>query len=244
VLQAPPDGGAVQKVENSREETPTDEVEAAPKAAGGDVAQRLANVRMRLNQARNLNTKEAAEEKRRAAANPKAAAKKKRADERREEKKEQRALKEAGAVFVERRVLQESAEDAERREAKRAKRKAAPEGEVIFGEDNLRDAFDRRIENVYKHGASVVASNDAGDELEYGKAPAIPTDNVDNMVAELEMTVERREKFSRRRAFNEDSIDVDFINERNRKFNKKISRAFDEYTAEVKQSLERGTALQ
>lgn len=55
--------------------------------------------------------------------------------------------------------------------------------------------------------------------------------------------MERREKFSRRRAFLEDQIDVDFINERNRKFNKKISRAFDEYTSDTKQSLERGTAL-
>lgn len=62
-------------------------------------------------------------------------------------------------------------------------------------------------------------------------------------MSELETTVARRENFSRRRAFHEDRIDVDFINERNRNFNKKISRAFDEYTTEVKQSLERGTAL-
>lgn len=35
---------------------------------------------------------------------------------------------------------------------------------------------------------------------------------------------ERREKFSRRRAFNEDE-DISYINERNRVFNKKIARA-------------------
>ena len=47
---------------------------------------------------------------------------------------------------------------------------------------------------------------------------------------------------SRRRAFNEDEESYS-INDRNRVFNKKISRAFDKYTMEIKQNIERGTAL-
>jgi len=43
---------------------------------------------------------------------------------------------------------------------------------------------------------------------------------VDNMVKDLEQQIERRSKFSRRRTYNADA-DVDFINERNSKFNKK-----------------------
>lgn len=53
---------------------------------------------------------------------------------------------------------------------------------------------------------------------------------------------ERRAKFSRRRAFDEDD-DVTYINERNMHFNKKIARAYDKYTAEIKGNFERGTAL-
>tara|TARA_R110002050_G_scaffold246357_1_gene384129 strand:+ start:1179 stop:1355 length:177 start_codon:yes stop_codon:yes gene_type:complete len=53
---------------------------------------------------------------------------------------------------------------------------------------------------------------------------------------------ERRGKYSRRRQFYEDA-DITYINERNRKYNEKIARAFDEYTTEIKQNLERGTAL-
>jgi hypothetical protein len=37
--------------------------------------------------------------------------------------------------------------------------------------------------------------------------------------------------------------DVDYINERNRVFNKKIQRSFGKYAAEIKANLERGTAL-
>ncbi len=57
---------------------------------------------------------------------------------------------------------------------------------------------------------------------------------------------ERRERqradYSRRRAFR-DSKDIDYINDRNAHFNKKIERAFGKYTAETKANLERGTAL-
>ena len=51
-----------------------------------------------------------------------------------------------------------------------------------------------------------------------------------------------RGKFSRRRVHMEGEA-VDFINERNRHFNKKIGRFFDKYSTEIKQNLERGTAL-
>ena len=52
----------------------------------------------------------------------------------------------------------------------------------------------------------------------------------------------QRADFSRRRAFR-DSKDIDYINDRNAHFNKKIERAFGKYTAETKANLERGTAL-
>jgi pre-mRNA-splicing factor SYF2 len=37
--------------------------------------------------------------------------------------------------------------------------------------------------------------------------------------------------------------DIDYINDANAKFNQKIQRFFGESTSEIKQSLERGTAL-
>jgi len=62
------------------------------------------------------------------------------------------------------------------------------------------------------------------------------------MMMDVNKQIEKRKQFSRRRQFYEEA-DVDYINERNRVFNKKIARAFDEYTTEIRQSLERGTAL-
>ena len=62
------------------------------------------------------------------------------------------------------------------------------------------------------------------------------------MAAELSDKAERARKFSRRRTEHE-GADVDHINERNAVFNKKIKRAYDKYTVEIQQNLERGTAL-
>lgn len=40
-----------------------------------------------------------------------------------------------------------------------------------------------------------------------------------------------------------DDADIDYINERNMNFNKKLERFYGQHTAEIKQNLERGTAV-
>lgn len=50
-----------------------------------------------------------------------------------------------------------------------------------------------------------------------------------------------RAKFSRRRRFDE-SEDITYINERNARFNRKAARAYNEFTEELRESIERGTA--
>ena len=52
----------------------------------------------------------------------------------------------------------------------------------------------------------------------------------------------KRDEFHRRREHNGDA-DIDYINERNSKFNQKLDRFYSKYTKEIKDNLERGTAL-
>lgn len=54
--------------------------------------------------------------------------------------------------------------------------------------------------------------------------------------------IEKRKAFSRRRAHHHDS-DITYINERNMQFNKKLERFYGKYTKEIKDNLERGTAV-
>lgn len=62
------------------------------------------------------------------------------------------------------------------------------------------------------------------------------------MAKEVEERINKRNQFSRRRAYNEDR-DVSAINDRNERFNKKLERNYSKYAAEIKSNLERGTAL-
>ena len=62
------------------------------------------------------------------------------------------------------------------------------------------------------------------------------------LTADINKQIERRQKFHRRRCHDEDK-DITYINERNRKFNEKIERSYSKYTTEIKQNLERGTAI-
>ncbi len=63
-----------------------------------------------------------------------------------------------------------------------------------------------------------------------------------NLSADVQKQIQVRSQFSKRRHFSGDE-DVTYINQRNYKFNQKIARAYDKYTQETKDSLERGTAL-
>lgn len=63
-----------------------------------------------------------------------------------------------------------------------------------------------------------------------------------NLSADVQKQILVRSQFSKRRHFSGDE-DVTYINQRNYKFNQKIARAYDKYTQETKDSLERGTAL-
>jgi len=88
-----------------------------------------------------------------------------------------------------------------------------------------------------------------GDEAFYGGAHTIlqgvhkdSPKAIDNMVKDLEHQISKRKSFSRRRTHNDDA-DIDYINEKNARFNKKLERFYGEHTAEIKQNLERGTAI-
>ena len=63
-----------------------------------------------------------------------------------------------------------------------------------------------------------------------------------HIAQELKRRIEKQAKRRREKVDFEES-DVSYINKRNKHFNEKISRNFDRHTAEIRQNLERGTAL-
>jgi pre-mRNA-splicing factor SYF2 len=162
--------------------------------------------------------------------------------------------------------MYESAEQAEQRAKKQKKKEKnkASFGWEVFNQDNLFRAYKKRADGAFggtesekadysalKHSYAATGGNfyPSANDMDYGAqseagslAQAIPEANIARMVNELDDAAARRKNFSRRRAHNDDR-DVDSINERNAVFNRKVGRAFDKYTVEIRQNLERGTAL-
>lgn len=138
-------------------------------------------------------------------------------------------------------------EPAERNEAKKARLDAkiankAAFGWDVFNQDTIFRAHEKRTQKLPQNRPKDADDGTFDEVLVPGLAPQPSKAELARMVRELKSRDEARKKFSRRRAFNEDAT-VDYINKRNMVFNKKISRAFDKYTTEIRQNLERGTAL-
>ncbi|KHN99455.1 mRNA splicing factor SYF2 [Metarhizium album ARSEF 1941] len=67
---------------------------------------------------------------------------------------------------------------------------------------------------------------------------------VDRLVADLRRAEEQRlKKRKERMAKNGDDGDVTYINEKNKQFNQKLARFYDKYTADIRDSFERGTMI-
>lgn len=70
-----------------------------------------------------------------------------------------------------------------------------------------------------------------------------PTQNaLDKLSEDVKGQMKKRDQYHRRRMFDADAP-IDFINERNRKFNQKLERYYGAYTEDIKDDLERGSAL-
>ncbi|CAA19016.1 Prp19 complex subunit Syf2 [Schizosaccharomyces pombe] len=67
-------------------------------------------------------------------------------------------------------------------------------------------------------------------------------EHVERLVESIKKQDQRRLKNTKRRGTDEEDH-ITFINERNRKFNLKLQRFYSKYTKDIKEDLERGTAL-
>ncbi|EDW74734.1 pre-mRNA-splicing factor Syf2 [Drosophila tropicalis] len=155
----------------------------------------------------------------------------------------------AGQDYERLKLLEVSAIDAERIE-KKQRRKDNPDLGFSTYEAQTARQYNRLVKNMAPRDMEKYERQKAelGEAFYGGSHTTLHSQTKDtpgainNMVKDLEQQIDRRKKYSRRRIYNDDA-DVDFINERNSKFNKKLDRFYGEHTAEIKQNLERGTAI-
>ncbi|KAG2214362.1 hypothetical protein INT47_000918 [Mucor saturninus] len=98
------------------------------------------------------------------------------------------------------------------------------------------------IERAIRNGEDPSDISAMANSLDYARLDDKPSkEAVDRLAAETKKQIIQRETRSRDRK--EESDDISWINEKNRVFNQKIARFYDKYTKEIRENLERGTAL-
>ncbi|MBA0872710.1 hypothetical protein Goshw_019083 [Gossypium schwendimanii] len=208
---------------------------------------KLFELRLKMNEARKANQTAMVAEKKRMEAPPESRgiSKQKWLEER---KKKIGKLLDANGLDLQKAYMLDTQEAAEAK-YKKWEKDPAPFGWDVFNQKTLYNAYKKRTKNIDIDLEEYNKMKESDPEffreassLQYGKAPKVSEDKIDKMVKELKDREEKRKSFSRRRKFH-DEKDIDSINDRNEHFNKKIERAFGKYTLEIKNNLERGTAL-
>ncbi|KAI9013795.1 SYF2 splicing factor-domain-containing protein [Phycomyces nitens] len=98
------------------------------------------------------------------------------------------------------------------------------------------------IERAIRNGEDPSDFASAANNLEYASVTdKTSKEAIDRLAEDTKKQIIQRETRSRDRK--ETSDDISWINEKNRVFNQKIARFYDKYTKEIRENLERGTAL-
>ncbi|XP_071955527.1 pre-mRNA-splicing factor SYF2-like [Antedon mediterranea] len=221
--------------------------DASPKDKKAERMKKLRELHLKRNEARKLNHAEVVEEDRKAKLPSNWEARKRQADWILQDDEKRKAAEAKGLDYDRLKLMDVTAEEAERIEKKKKKKNADP------GFSDYEQATFRQYQRLTKQMKPDMEEYERKkDKMGEDMYPTVNSlmqgehkdteDAIDRMVTDLEKQIDRRGKFSRRRMHNEDN-DIDYINERNKKFNEKAERFYGKYTAEIKQNLERGTAV-
>jgi hypothetical protein len=238
------------------EEDEDEEEEVVPKTKKEALRQRMRKLKLKMNQARQLNKQEVLREGERlgsvegaAKARSRQKAQDKRLKETEWKNRNSKALQLAAASGLDGKHLVEQADSSISRATKKSDMAASSQYSMrdYYNSEGMHRNYERNVKSInratgggaFKDGSTNSTATfdpilDASDE-------AKEREGARNLANEMKRLIEKQKEKRDRLEF--EGEDVTWINQRNRKFNQKISRNYDAHTAEIKQNLERGTAL-
>jgi len=122
-----------------------------------------------------------------------------------------------------------------------------PEGQFRNYQRNLRSVSSSQSGQQNDAASSTAVFDPTAQHHSTLDASAAERDGAHRLAQEMHRRIEKKQKKDLKRKQKEMAAesegDVSYINQRNKRFNQKINRTYDEATAEIRQNLERGTAL-
>lgn len=241
------------KDENELELEEEEEEEAPPKTKAEALRQRMRKIKMKMNQARQLNKQEVLREGERLGSVEGAQKARKRQQALDKKKKEQewkdrnsKALQVAAAAGLDGKHLVEQADSSIEKAYKRGVKAEARKFGIndYYNPQGMHRNYQRDLKSLHHAAAPLEDSADATstfDPMLNDSDEKREREGARNLANEMKRRIEKQKNKRERLEF--EGEDVTWINKRNKLFNQKISRNFDKHTAEIRQNLERGTAL-
>jgi len=254
------EGGRGDKDDATREirdddttESPTDASETAtainPNSKKGKLQERLRKLKMKMNQSRQLNKKEVLGEGERMGSKEAEKQYKKltsQQDKLRKEKEynhvhakskistnlskqERKAMMQSGDESLSQAMKKE---DMAEKNMFSSKDYHNPEGQFRNYQNNAKSLRTDNLNTNYKNP----------DEIDTEQDRVRERDGAKRLATELKRRAAKAEK-RKQKEIEFEAEDVSGINKRNKRYNEKLSRDYDKHTAEIRQNLERGTAL-
>ncbi|OQV14283.1 Pre-mRNA-splicing factor syf2 [Hypsibius exemplaris] len=220
----------------------------AAKALHAQRMKKLRELHAKRNEARNLNHRDVVEEDHQRKLPKNWEARRERMEWKVNDDEKRKEAEEQGYDYDRLKVLEVSAAEASSRDMRKRKKQNPDLGFSTFEDSSIRQytSLTKQIKPDFEQYEKQKA--ELGDRF-YATANTImqgehkdSPEAIEKLVGDVNAQADRRQKFSRRRTFNAES-EIDFINEKNMHFNKKLSRFYGKYTSETKQNIERGTAV-
>ncbi|CAG0883945.1 unnamed protein product [Cyprideis torosa] len=199
------------------------------------------------NEARQLNHAEVIEEDKRSKLPANFEARKRAAEWILDEEKKKEEAKARGDDYDRVKLLDQGADELER--LGKVKRKKNPDQGFSSFEAATERQYGNLVRNIKMNPEEYEREKQTmGDAFYPGLSTIIhgkrtdSKEGVERLVMDVEKQIAKRSKLNRRRRHDPDA-DIDYINERNMRLNKKLERFYGKYTEETKKNLERGTAI-
>ena len=232
---------------------------------------KLRELHTKRQEARQLNHAEVVEEDRRNKEPKNMEQRRKRAQYILEEEKMKQECEEQGKDFEREKLKLISADEAEVSDRRKRAKQNPDEGFSTYENAAFRK-YNQQVKSIQPNMQKYEEEKESAGEAFYASAGTVvhgvhkdSKSAIDRMAQDIEAQQAKRDKFSRRR-MHDDDADIDYINERNMKFNQKLERFYKDYTKvstckqffsfdsetcnlsflffqDIKDNLERGTAV-
>lgn len=229
------------------------EDEEPPKTKADALKQRLRKLKLKMNQARQLNKQEVLREGERLGSVEGAAKARKRQMTQDKKLKEAewkarnaKALEIAKAHGVDGKHLVEQADASLKKSYRKEERAKANLFEMndYYNPEGQHRNYERNLKSLPHAAGPLLPTEDTLATFNPILGTSDETrerEGARNLAIEMKRRIEKQKAKRDRVEFEQE--DVSYINQRNKRFNQKLSRTFDKHTAEIRQNLERGTAL-